>query len=364
MHAYLYSVTPPDPPPSNGSTPASWNASGNRHRSPERQNGGKTSGATILIVDDNEVFREGIRIMIEADGLNARVAGDGQEALEEMKQITPDLILSDISMPKMDGYTFFELVRSNPEWMAVPFIFLTAHGSREDIILGRQLGADDYLVKPVSREELLTTIRSRLLRSQQLLLAQLQNSYEASLILLANAIELRDEYTRGHVERVMHFATLLGREMDWPEAQGNVLQFGSILHDVGKIHIRERILQKPGPLSTDEWGEMKQHPVIGAELVKDIPYLAPALPVIRSHHERWDGEGYPEGLAGKDIPQAARIVAVADSLDAMTTSRVYKEARSGSDAYNEILAGSGTRYDPEVVMAFEAAWDSFEPLVS
>jgi HD-GYP domain-containing protein (c-di-GMP phosphodiesterase class II) len=129
------------------------------------------------------------------------------------------------------------------------------------------------------------------------------------------------------------------------------------LHDIGKIHIREQILRKPGPLNDEEWVEMKRHPIIGADLVKNISYLEPAIPVIRHHHERWDGKGYPDRLAGDDIPLSARIVSVADSLDAMTSARVYKAARSPQQAYLEILRGSGTQYDPDVVEAFKNAWE-------
>ncbi|MBN1149099.1 MAG: response regulator [Anaerolineales bacterium] len=312
---------------------------------------------TIMIVEDHEILREGLQILLEADNFHVISAIHGLDALEKMENASPDLILSDISMPEMDGYAFYDAVRSRPEWVAIPFIFLTARGERDDIFTSKKLGVEDYLVKPVDRQELVTTIRSRLERSQQLMMAQLQQAYEASLIMLANAIELRDEYTRGHVERVKRYTVLIAKQMGWTETQLAPLEFGAILHDIGKIYIHEAILSKAGPLNDSEWKEMKRHSAIGAELLSSIPYLETAIPVIRSHHERWDGQGYPDGLAGEQIPKGARIVSVADAFDAMTTARVYQDACLPEQALQEIQAGSDSRYDPEIVEAFLSVWD-------
>jgi putative two-component system response regulator len=318
---------------------------------------------TILIVEDNDITRQGLQIILEAGGFKVLTATQGREALKRMEMNAPDLVLADISMPEMDGYALFKEVRSRPEWITIPFIFLTARGGREDIFNGKKLGVEDYLVKPVDRKELLTTIRSRLARSQQLLLAQLQQAYQASLIMFANAIELRDQYTRGHVERVVDYSQALARRMGWNSSQTNSLRFGSILHDIGKIYIRESILRKPGPLDEREWAEMKRHPVVGAELIKNIPYLAIAIPVVRHHHERWDGKGYPDGLAGEKIPMTARIVMVADALDAMTTSRAYQRKSTPEEAYEEILRCAGTAYDPDVVEALKGCWDEIRVIM-
>ena len=320
-------------------------------------------GMTILIVEDHDILREGLTLLLEAEGYSILSAPNGRVALEKMETLSPDLILSDIAMPEMDGYEYYQAVRERSEWVAIPFIFLTARGERDDLFAGKKLGVEDYLVKPVDRQELITTIRSRLDRSQQLMFFQLQQAYESSLIMLANAIELRDHYTRGHVERVMDFCLLLASRLDVPDIQIKPLRFGAILHDIGKIYIRESILRKPGPLDDGEWEEMKQHPVIGADLLNRIPYLSQAIPIIRHHHERWDGSGYPDGLSGEDIPLTARIASVADSLDAMTSNRVYQSAVDTDRAYQEIVEGSGTIYDPAVVDAFKAGWDQIRKLL-
>ncbi len=313
---------------------------------------------TILLVEDSDVLRQGLKSLLEQENYEVVTGGNGLEALEKLETVTPDLILADILMPKMDGYALFEAIRSRPEWISIPFIFLTARRERKHILAGKRLGAEDYLLKPISPDDLLTAIRSRLGRSQQLLLAQLQESYETSLIMLANAIEVRDPYTRGHVERVMNYAQTIAENLGWSSEEINNLRFGSILHDIGKIQIPEQILTKAGPLSEDEWVEMKMHPEVGVELIKDIPYLAPAVPVIRYHHERWDGSGYPLGLVGEKIPVIARIVAIADSFDAMTTERPYRKALSPAEACSEIESGSGTQYDPLIVEAFLHAWET------
>ena len=316
------------------------------------------SEETILLVEDSDVLRQGLKTLLEQEDFTVITGGNGKEALDEMEVMTPDLILADILMPEMDGYELFEAVRSKPEWISIPFIFLTARRERKHILAGKRLGAEDYLLKPISPVDLLTAIRSRLGRSHQLLLAQLQESYEASLIMLANAIEVRDPYTRGHVERVMNYAQTIAEYLGWTEIEINNLRFGSILHDIGKINIAENILRKEGPLSNEEWAEMRKHPEMGVELVKGIHYLVPAVPVILYHHERWNGSGYPYGLKEEKIPVSARMVAIADSFDAMTTERPYRKELTPEQAFNEVISGSGIQYDPLMVEAFQHAWET------
>ena len=162
--------------------------------------------ATILVVEDNILLCEGLITMLESDGFRVLHASNGLEALDVLEQEVPDLILSDIGMPKMDGYALFDQIRTHPRWIAIPFIFLTARDDREDVYLSKRMGAEDDLIKPISRLELIATVRARLARNQQLALAQLQQAYQSSLIVMSNAIELRDQYTRGHVERVMAYS--------------------------------------------------------------------------------------------------------------------------------------------------------------
>ncbi|MFZ0545541.1 MAG: HD domain-containing phosphohydrolase [Candidatus Promineifilaceae bacterium] len=315
------------------------------------------SNEFVLIVEDDTLMREALEEILESKGFRVFGAKHGQDALLVMSEIVPDLIVSDISMPTMDGITFFHRVREQPSWVSIPFIFLTARGERQQILQGKEMGAEEYLVKPVPPDDLIRTIRARLVRSRQLRLVQLQESYEASLTMLANAIEVRDQYTRGHVERVTSYSLILAQEMGLDDQRIEAIRFGAILHDIGKIHVRESVLRKIEPLTQAEWEELSRHPVTGAEMIKDIPFLTIAIPAVRHHHERWDGNGYPEGLAGTQIPLPARIVAVADSLDAMTTNRPYHEAMSLTDAYHEIVNNSGKYYDPDVVEAFQRAWD-------
>ncbi len=315
---------------------------------------------TLLIVEDNHELRNGLKEMLAFEGYTVLAASSGPEALEQMNSVNPDLIVSDVTMPGMDGFQFFEAVRARPDGVSIPFIFLSARGDREDVARGRSLGAEDYLVKPLTRSELLSAIQARLTRFRQIQIAQLEQSYQTSLMVLANAIEGRDRYTFGHVERVTEYAVALATHLGWQGKRIENLRLGAILHDVGKIFVDENILKKVKPLTDTEWTEIKEHPLRGAELLKDIHYLNPAIPIVRHHHERWNGKGYPSRLTGEEIPPEARVVSVADSFDAMTTTRSYHPAWPLDYAYNEIKRGSGAIYDPGVVNALEQCWSAKE----
>ena len=314
--------------------------------------------ATLLIVEDNYDLRSGLKDILTYEGFEVLTASNGLEGLQAMSTHRPDLIISDIGMPEMDGFAFFDAVRKRPDGITIPFIFLTARGDREDVFRGRSLGVEDYLVKPVSRDELVIAIHSRLQRFRQLQLAQLETAYQAALTALANGIEVRDRYTRGHVERVTAYSLAIAAQLGLNGSHLEGLRYGAILHDIGKIFISEAILTKTSSLDSDEWEVMKRHPSHGAEMIKDIPYLAVAVPIIHSHHERWDGAGYPARLKGEAIPLEARIVAVADSFDAITTDRPYHHAVPLEAAYTEIYKGMGGLYDPQVVGLFHQAWQS------
>lgn len=311
------------------------------------------NGSTLLIVEDDPAMLEAFRDILENSGFVVSAAASGSEALQALAEDTPALIMSDISMPGMDGIELYKAVRDRPEGAAIPFIFVTARGTREDIFAAKALGVDDYITKPVTSHELLQAVKARLQRSDELLLVQLKAVMRA----MANAIETRaGAYTKRHVEAVNAYAQAIALELSWESDQLEALEFGAILHDVGKISVGERILSKTGPLDDSEWLEMRMHPVYGAHMIEGNPYLEPALPVVLHHHERWDGTGYPDGLAGTDIPIGARLLSVADTFHAMTSNRPYRPAMTQEEAFQEILAQSGKQFDPEMVEAFERCW--------
>ena len=313
-------------------------------------------GTALLIVEDNHDLRNGLKDILSFEGYTVLGVSNGREALEQMMTVTPDLIISDIAMPEMDGYEFFEAVRTLPIGITIPFIFLTARGEREDIMKGKNMGAEDYLVKPVTRSELINAVQARLTRFRQLQMAQMEAAYQYALTALANGIEVRDHYTRGHVERVMSYSLAIAEHLGWSRKRLDGLRFGAILHDIGKIFVTEQILSKAGPLNESEHHEIVRHPNNGADMLRDIPYLQVAVPVIRYHHERWDGSGYPEGLAGEQIPIEARIISVADVFDATTTDRPYHQADTLEAAHDYIMSKSGLYFDPQVVDAFHQVW--------
>ncbi len=313
---------------------------------------------TILVVEDNPDLREAIRDILSDDGYTVITANNGQEALVKMGVVTPDLVISDIGMPHMDGFTFFEAVRARPEWTLMPFIFLTARSEKAAGPRGKGLGAEDYLIKPLTRDELLTAVSARLSRAQQLRMAQLQQAYENSLTMLANAIEAREGARHGHVERLVTLSLMLAAELGLQGSGVDHLRLGAILHDIGKIVVHGEVLRKTQPLSPAEWAQIQSHAFIGAEMIRDIPYLFPVIPIVRHHHERWDGKGYPSGLAGEQIPLPARIIALADGFDVMTIEKPYRRACSLEEACEEIVRGSGSRYDPRLVAAFQRLWQA------
>ncbi len=311
------------------------------------------NGSTLLIVEDDPAMLVAFRDILEGSGYVVTTAANGKDALRLLQEVKPALILSDIAMPGMDGIELYKAIRQRPEGAAVPFIFVTARGTREDIFAAKALGVDDYITKPATRTELLTAVRARLQRSDELLLLQLK----AVLRAMANAIEARaGVYTLRHVEAVNAYAQAMALELGWDEFQLEGLEFGAILHDVGKIGVPEKILSKEGPLDEDEWAEMRMHPVYGAHMIEGNPYLDSALPLVLHHHERWDGKGYPDGLVGEAIPFGARLLAVADTFHAMTSDRAYRPALASDKAFEEILYQSGKQFDPQMVEAFERCW--------
>ena len=307
---------------------------------------------TILLVDDDHEARQGIAQILQIENYTIIQATDGKEALLLMNRFNPDLILSDLDMPNLDGIQFYKEIRQNLRWVTIPFIFLAGQNSLEKIRIGQELGVEDFLMKPVESDELIYTIHGKLLRAAELEVAHIGQAYLETVKVIANAIEGRDRYTRGHVDRVTTYAIWLAEELRWPPEHIRILEFGARLHDIGKVTVPDQILNKPGPLDDEEWAIMRKHPTVGARILRDISHLQPAMPYILYHHERWDGSGYPEGLKGREIPIEARLLAIADVYDAITTNRPYHPAQR-YEAVIEILKNEvGKHFDPDLVPIF------------
>ena len=306
----------------------------------------------ILVVEDNREMRESVASALKLEGYQVDQAENGQAALALLQRVTPDLILSDINMPRMGGVEFYRLLRQNPRWLLIPFIFLTADDSPEEIRLGRSLGVEDYLTKPIDFADLLSAVNARLLRVAQVEVAQIGLAYLETVNVMANTIEGRDVYTHGHVERVAEYARGLAVALGWAPEHQRMLEFGARLHDIGKIVIPDTILNKRTQLTPVEWEAMKQHPAAGARILREISHLQSTLPYVLYHHERWDGSGYPHGLRGKDIPVEGRLLAIVDVYDALTTVRPYHPARASYEVIQFLQKSAGRQFDPHLVPMF------------
>ena len=306
----------------------------------------------ILVVEDNDLVRKLIITTLQIENYHVIPAKNGKEALELLKRRTPDLILSDVNMPVMDGKAFFQSIRNDIRLSAIPFVFLTNRTRDNSQKTVRELGVEDWVVKPVDPVKLTRTISTRLLRAAEVKIAHIDQAYVETVEVLANAVEGRDRYTRGHIERVTTYALWTAEALRWPSAAIRILQFGARLHDIGKIIVPDRILNKPGPLTEKEWELMRRHPISGARILQKITHLEEAMPYILYHHEKWDGSGYPEGLHRRKIPLGARILALTDVYDALTTSRPYRKAYPQTKAIKYILQMSGKHFDPDLVPIF------------
>jgi len=306
----------------------------------------------ILIIEDDVDLISIITDILETDGFQVISARNGPTALQLFATEKPDLILSDIMMPDMDGFAVLKAVREHPDGLGVPFLFVSARTERRDLSRARDLGADDYIFKPFGVDELRRAVRAKLDRRRVVELFDTRTAHLQTVTLLANAIEARDTYTRGHVERVRTLALDLAHALKWGTDALIILEFGALLHDVGKVSVPENILNKAGPLTPDEWTIMKQHPTIGAKMLEGVDHLRPALPYLLYHHERWDGGGYPHGLKGLGIPPEGRLLAIVDSFDAMTSPRPYRKVLKQEAALAEIRLAMGVQFDPEMATAF------------
>jgi putative two-component system response regulator len=306
----------------------------------------------ILVVEDNSQVRQIIARTLEIEGHTIIQAHDGSVALNILQKITPDLILSDINMPNLNGIEFYQALRRDRRWFTIPFIFLVSEDSAEMIQSGRELGVEDYLTKPIDSFALVKIINSRLLRASALQIALIDQAYLETVTVLAKTIEGRDHNTSEHVERVAYLTRRLAETLHWPEDQLRSLEFGARLHDIGKIVVPDQILNKPGPLTPEEWVIMKRHTISGAKILREIKHLRGAIPYALYHHERWDGSGYPYALKGRDIPLEGRVLALVDVYDALTTTRPYHPARPKDETIQYLQLRSGMHFDPDLVPIF------------
>lgn len=356
---------------------------------------------TVLVVDDLPEVISTISSILSAD-YQVKVAKSGARALElALTRPQPDLILLDILMPEMSGYQVCEKLKSDPSTRDIPVIFLTSSADQQDEVLGFQVGAVDYITKPIAPPVLKARVRTHLslvealqhLQDQNHLLesivqertrevlertAQLQDFQEAALIALCSLAETRDNETGNHIRRTQHFVRLLAEKLQELSLRQDVVTPDFIellfktapLHDIGKVGIPDSILLKPARLTEAEFEIMKTHTVLGRDTLKAAQerlqrpseFLTLAQEIAWTHHEKWNGSGYPQGLSGEDIPLSGRLMAVADVYDALTSKRVYKEALLHSEAVQVIREGRGSHFDPLLTDTFLVVADRFAEL--
>ena len=292
----------------------------------------------VLIVDDLPENRDILLGLLENEGYALETACDGQEALERALADPPDVILMDVAMPRLDGFEACRRLKADERTHLVPVVLVTGLIAREDRIQGIAAGCDDFLTKPVDSEQLVARTRN-LLRTKALV-DELERA-ENVLVSLANALDAKDQYTRGHSERVAAYAEALGGVVGLDRAERRNLRRAGLLHDIGKIGIPVSYLQKPGPLTTEEYEIVKLHPSIGYEICKPLRTMAPLIALIRGHHERLDGRGYPDRLKGEDISVPLRCLTISDVYDALTSDRAYRKAMTRESALKVMREEAG-----------------------
>lgn len=329
------------------------------------------SQSCIFVIDDEPVNLKLMGKILVSEGCRQTVLiQDSREVLERYRETRPDLILLDINMPYLDGYQVMAQLKALDDPLLPPIIILTAQNGRDSLLKALAAGARDYIGKPFDRTELVIRVRNMLeaqlafamLHDQKAVLekmvrarTEVLNETRLQVVRhLGRAAEYRDNETGLHIIRMSQFSGLLARGLGWNEAESDLMLHASPMHDIGKIGIPDAILLKPGKFEPDEWEIMKTHVTIGAEILKDgdSDLLQLARVIALSHHEKWDGSGYPYGLSGESIPQSGRIVAVADVFDALTSARPYKKAWPVEDAVAFIADNTGSHFDPEVAAQF------------
>ncbi|MBO9678744.1 MAG: two-component system response regulator [Acidovorax sp.] len=304
----------------------------------------------LLVVDDEPTNLQVLRLVLQAD-YRLLFATDGERALAIARQQRPDLVLLDIMMPQLDGYAVCRALKADPATAPIPVIFVTALTDSQDEARGFEAGGVDYITKPVSAPVVRARVRTHL---SLVRLDELRETRLQIVQRLGRAAEYKDNETGMHVIRMSHYAQRLALAAGCGTAWAEDLLNAAPMHDVGKIGIPDAVLRKPGPLDEQEWATMRRHPEIGAEIIGEHPsgVLRLARAVALAHHEKWDGSGYPAGLAGEQIPLEARIVAIADVFDALTSERPYKKAWPVQEALAHIQAQAGRHFDPALVERF------------
>src|ERR1700682_3253113 len=314
----------------------------------------------ILVADDNEANRELLSALLSAEGYQVVCAADGQQALARVNSDSIGLALLDVVMPRPTGFQVCQAMKSKSESRLIPVVLITSLNSDADRIHGIMCGADDFLNKPVNKQELLARVHS-LLRLKQFT-DELDNA-EMVLFSLALTIEAKDPYTEGHCDRLSKYSVALGEKLGLSPELRVALRRGGLIHDIGKLAVPEAILLKPGPLTPEERKIMEQHTVIGEGICAPLRSFRHVLPIIRHHHEKQDGSGYPDGLKGEQIPLSARILQVPDIYDALTTDRPYRKALSAEKAF-AIMREEVNRgwWDASVLNEFEDVVHGYEPV--
>jgi putative two-component system response regulator len=305
---------------------------------------------TILVADDQAANRELLEELLTPHGFRVISVPDGDAALRELAATQVDLVLMDVMMPHLNGFEVCQKIKTNPETYLIPVVLITALSNKQDRIEGIKVGADDFLTRPVDRTELLARVQSLL--KLKFHTDELERA-ESVLFSLARSIEGKDPHTHGHCERLAEYSTSLGEYLRLPEEQITALRRAGVVHDIGKVAVPDAILLKPSRLTEEEWKIMREHPAVGERICAPLKSFRLVLPIIRHHHEKYDGSGYPDGLRGEAIPIAARVLQIVDVFDALTSERPYKRALSASDALQimkeEVAKGW---WDPRIFQEF------------
>lgn len=324
----------------------------------------------ILIIDDEPMARVALEALLSGEPYDLFFADNVIRGLAMAKDLSPDAILLDVMMPEMNGFEVCRTIRTMNILSDVPILLVTSLDDRPSRLEGLRAGADDFITKPYDRIELLARLhgivrlnRYRRIAEQRRELERLHNelvnSYDKTIEGWSHALDLRDKETEGHTLRVTEKTLTLARLAGMDEEQLKHIWRGALMHDVGKLGIPDLVLHKPGPLNDDEWKVMRMHPVYAYEWLSKIPYLVPAVDIPYCHHEKWDGSGYPRGLKGAEIPLSARLFAIIDVWDALTSDRPYRKAMTREAAYQYIIGQSEKQFDPEVVRLFSTHLDEF-----